>query len=109
MKRLFAGCLLLGCAVSARAGGVTVIPDLTYSEADPKRNQLDLYMPKDAKACPVVMFIHGGGYKKGDRKDIKELGPALASHGVGVAVISYRLYPDVKHAEQIGDVALALA
>lgn len=101
--------LLLACLTRAQGGEVVTIPDLAYTPTDIDKNKLDLYMPKGAKDCPVVMFVHGGGYRRGDRKDTKDLGPVLAAEGVGVAVISYRLIPTVKHPEQIGDVALALA
>lgn len=86
--------------------------DLPYVEgkaADPEKQKLDLYVPKDAKGFPVLVFVHGGGYSKGDRKDGADLGKLLAAHGVGAAVISYRLFPQVKHPEHIRDVARAFA
>ena len=85
---------------------------LSYAEgpgADPARNLLDLYLPKQAAAFATVVFVHGGGYQRGDRTLGHNLGVVLANHGVAVASISYRLYPQVKHPGQIQDVAKAFA
>ncbi|MFO0876527.1 MAG: alpha/beta hydrolase [Gemmataceae bacterium] len=81
----------------------------TGEGADAEKNKLDLYLPKGKKNFPLVVFIHGGGYQKGDRKDGQSLGKTLAARGVGTAVISYRLYPQVKHPGHIQDVARAFA
>ena len=77
--------------------------------ADPARNLLDLYLPKHTAAFATVVFVHGGGYQRGDRTLGHNLGVVLANHGVAVASISYRLYPQVKHPAQIQDVARAFA
>lgn len=72
------------------------------SSRDPKR-ELDLYVPSDVyphgrttgKRRPVVVFIHGGGWQRGDRKYIfgmyGNVGRAFAAAGFVTPVISYRL------------------
>lgn len=90
----------------------TSIKDLAYlpgPDADPEKNKLDLYLPKGMKDFPIVVFVHGGGYQKGDRKEGESVGKTIAARGVGVAMISYRLYPKAKHPAQIQDVASAFA
>ena len=46
---------------------------------------------------PVVMFVHGGGWMRGNRRDYFRGGPvvgkALAARGFLVVVPSYRLAP----------------
>lgn len=101
------------------AGGpyaVQAIKDLAYYEgpdADPKKHKLNLFLPKDAKSFPVVLFIHGGGWRFGDRDFLFDvygkLGDRFARNGVGLAVASYRLSPKVKHPEHAKDVARAFA
>lgn len=76
--------------------------------ADPLRHLLDLYLPSSAH-FPTVVFVHGGGYQRGDRTVGHNLGVVLANHGVAVASISYRLFPQAKHPGQIEDVAAAFA
>lgn len=128
--RLFLGALLaaaVGCGVlqaafQENAGGdeaaeyqVEAIHDVAYvegAEADAKKHKLDLYLPKEKGGFPVVLFVHGGAWTTGDRKNFgiyEALGKMFARHGVGAVVISYRLSPGVKHPEHVQDVARAFA
>jgi len=86
--------------------------DLAYddgADADPKKHKLDLYMPKDAKKVPVVMWSHGGAWMMGDRSMYGEVGRRFAESGIGFAAISYRLSPKVKHPAHVEDCARAFA
>jgi acetyl esterase/lipase len=89
--------------------------DLTYyegEEADRAKHRLDLYLPKDRKDFPVVLFVHGGAWTIGDKNDFgayETLGKMFARHGIGAAVANYRLSPKVMHPEHVKDVARAFA
>jgi acetyl esterase/lipase len=55
---------------------------------------LDLYRPAGApRPRPVVIFIHGGGFRSGSRGDPEavEIARGLASRGIVTASIDYRL------------------
>jgi acetyl esterase/lipase len=96
------------------AGGfeVKVIKDIAYSDAkdaDKVKHKLDLYLPEGQKDFPVLFFVHGGGWRGGDRKGAARLGKMFAKHGIGTVAISYRLSPKVKHPAHIQDVAKAFA
>ncbi len=91
------------------------VPYRLGTEADPNKHRLNLFIP-EGKGWPTVLFIHGGGWDSGDRnltfagKDVyNNIGRFLAEQGIGSAVISYRLLPEVGLAEQIDDVATATA
>ncbi len=94
---------------------VKEVKDISYyngKEADPKKHKLDLYLPKERKDFPVLFFVHGGGWKSGDRNYFgvySAIGKFFARHGIGTVVISYRLSPAVQHPEHIKDVARAFA
>lgn len=91
---------------------VETFRDITYSEgrpADLHKHQLDLYLPKDARHFPVLVFVHGGFWSTGDRARHRSLGNRFAQAGVGVVIPSYRLMPAHKHPAQIEDVAAAFA
>ncbi|HEY1375942.1 MAG TPA: alpha/beta hydrolase fold domain-containing protein, partial [Gemmataceae bacterium] len=64
---------------------------------------LDLYLPTKApgRPLPVVLWIHGGGWKNGS----KETCPLtwLAAEGYAVASLDYRLIPWAKWPAQIDD------
>ncbi|MEO8070985.1 MAG: alpha/beta hydrolase [Acidobacteriota bacterium] len=93
-----------------------VVHDISYDpvSGDPHR-ALDLFTP-EGSGWPVVVFVHGGSWTEGDRAlkvggaDIyANVGRFLASHGIGAAVISYRLIPAVDWRTQAGDVLKAVA
>ena len=69
-----------------------VIRDLRYGEAE--RNVYDLYLPEDtsdSKATHLILFIHGGSWTSGDKKDGEMYCRNYASHGYVAASISYTL------------------
>ena len=64
----------------------------------------------------MMVFVHGGGWVEGDKalrfggQDVYgNIGRFYAARGIGVAVISYRLQPQVTWREQVDDVASAVA
>lgn len=72
---------------------VRAIKDLAYYEgkdADPVKHKLDLYLPRDHKGFPVVLFVHGGAWQRGDKGShlgiYRGLATFLARHGIGVVV-----------------------
>jgi acetyl esterase/lipase len=105
------------CAEDAKvqSGGpfeVEVVKDVAYSDAkdaDEVRHKLDLYLPKGQKDFPVLLFIHGGGWRNGSKNGFAKQGQLLARNGVGVVAANYRLSPKVKHPGHIMDVARAFA
>ncbi|MFM8931291.1 MAG: alpha/beta hydrolase [Gemmataceae bacterium] len=85
------------------------IPYRTDPQADPQKHKLDLYLPRGPKNVPVLFFIHGGSWSRGDRKTYALVGETFARNGIATVVISYRLSPGVKHPAHIEDVAKAFA
>ncbi len=90
------------------------VPYDVNATADPKR-QLDLYLPAE-RGFATVVFVHGGGWAWGDRKQsfggadvYRNIGRFLATQGVATAVIGYRLVWPADWREQLGDVARAVA
>ncbi|MEL1250878.1 alpha/beta hydrolase [Aurantiacibacter gilvus] len=70
-----------------------------------------LYWPGADDDAPLVVFVHGGGWSRGDMRMME--GSAKLEHwqslGYAVASVNYRLVPDATVEEQAGDVASALA
>jgi acetyl esterase/lipase len=99
----------------AKAFEVESIKDVAYydgPDADKVKHKLDLYLPKDKKDYPVLFFVHGGAWRFGDKNFFgvySAIGERFAKHGIGAAVINYRLSPKVEHPEHIKDVARAFA
>ncbi|MBC2652955.1 alpha/beta hydrolase [Novosphingobium flavum] len=80
----------------ALAGRVpAVAADLAYGPDE--RHRLDLY-GTPASAAPVILFVHGGGFLKGDKAadgwPNAAVGRWAAEQGFLGAVMNYRLAPD---------------
>lgn len=81
--------------------------DLPYG-ADEKQ-RLDLYLPAKAPtSAPIFIFIHGGGFREGDRAQYGYVARPLAASGVITIVASYRLLPHV-YPDQVEDTQLMIA
>lgn len=67
----------------------------TYQRIKKEKNlKLDFYKPKKTKGkVPLLIYVHGGGFSGGDKKDkiSKDFAIEMAAHGYAVASISYRL------------------
>ena len=75
--------------------GVEVIRDLAYAEESRRReHRLDVYRPKQADGpLPVVMYIHGGGFRILSKDTHWMMGLAFARRGYLVFNVGYRLAP----------------
>ena len=51
----------------------------------------DLYLPDGAGPHPVVVAVHGGGWRRGSRKALAQWGHYLAANGIAMLATSYRL------------------
>lgn len=66
------------------------------------RHRYDLFKPRtEATDAPLVVYIHGGYWQRGDRADYSFVAEALVSKGAYVVVPSYTLCPDASVAEII--------
>lgn len=64
--------------------------DLAYG-TDPKQ-RLDLYLPEgEVSGAPVFLFLHGGGFREGDKAHYGSVAEPFVKAGVITAVASYRL------------------
>ncbi len=88
---------------------VEIHKDIAYAGDDLPKHKLDVYIPKDKKNFPVMVFFHGGGWKSGDRSEYPLLGNRFAKAGIGVVIPSYRLMPQNPYPAQMEDAAAAFA
>lgn len=80
--------------------------DLAYGSNDKQR--LDVYAPRRAKGAPVLIFVHGGEWTKGDKAAVSFKPKFLNENGIVFASINYRLSPAAKHPAHVSDVAAAV-
>jgi acetyl esterase/lipase len=64
------------------------------TEYDSVRHLLDIYTPeKKDKKTTVVVFIHGGKWKVGNKDLYRFLGKKFTKHAITAVIINYRLSP----------------
>ena len=95
-----------------RDGGAMTAPaPQTLSYGKDSLQALDLWVPQGATKAPLVLFVHGGGWKRGSKDNA--MGRAMPAHmlqqGYAFASIDYRLVPAATVEQQAADVATALA
>jgi arylformamidase len=83
--------------------------DVAYGK-DPKQ-RFDLYFPvKKTERAPVLVFLHGGGFREGDRKQYGYAAEPFAQNGIITVVASYRLTTGgFKHPAQPDDAKAIVA
>lgn len=92
------------------AGGDGAVErDLSYG-AD-ARDRLDVYQPTIpvAGGAPVLVFLHGGGFIRGDKSQRAEAGHYFARHGIVTILPNYRLGPGHRWPAGAEDAAAAFA
>ena len=80
---------------AAPKGDLVIEKDVRYGEHE--RNLLDLYRPGGIEGAAVLVYVHGGGYRTGDR-DLNPLVYAnvptyFGRHGLLAMSVTYRLAP----------------
>jgi acetyl esterase/lipase len=81
---------------------------IPYADTNNERQTLDVYAPAKGKNHPVVIWIHGGGWHSGDKKDVSSKPQAFVDRGFLFVSINYRLWPKVTIQQIAGDVAKAI-
>lgn len=89
--------------------------DIVYDEtsADPIRTSLDMYVPNpQASGVPIVVFMHGGGFRGSDKAWYKDLGdmPEWFTQEMGYIFVSlnYHFLPEGQYPVKEQDVANAI-
>ena len=73
-----------------------------------ERHRYDLFRAGDPKA-PLVVYIHGGYWQRGDRKDYSFVAQELNAAGIDVALPSYTLCPAASVMDIVGELRACLA
>ena len=88
--------------------------DIVYKKVNGDKLTLDLFLPEVRLTAtyPVVVYVHGGGFIRGDKDEILDLRPLLRSwldEGWAVISVNYRLlYGDTMFPDNYEDIKSAL-
>ncbi|VTU16314.1 Carboxylesterase [Variovorax sp. SRS16] len=96
---------------SAPKAGIAVARDLAYGTH--ARQVMDIFTPPDAARAPVVVFVHGGAFVRGDKRASDEIYDNVlywfARQGCVGVNLEYRLAPEAAYPDGTRDVAQAMA
>jgi acetyl esterase/lipase len=89
---------------------VTIQRNISYG-ADSAQS-LDVYIPKNAQNAAVILMVHGGAWRTGDKamnRVVENKANRWLAKGIIFVSINYRMLPMADPLTQANDVALALA
>src|SRR4051812_9050570 len=93
----------------AVAPATVVLRDLEYARRATGPLLLDLHVPaQPVTAPPIVVWLHGGGWRKGDRSFAPDLDRYFAARGYAMANVEYRLSGEARFPAQLDDVRAAV-
>ncbi|MGL6225574.1 MAG: alpha/beta hydrolase fold domain-containing protein [Thermoguttaceae bacterium] len=113
-------------ACGAETGRYHAFRNIPYVEKGGERQQLDIFVPrlnkrsevqetqddlqpsKTGSACPLIVYIHGGGWAGGSKEAIGDRISWLIREGYAVAAINYRLTQTNIFPAQIEDCKAAI-
>jgi len=95
------------CILSLSVFAQEELKDIVFAHTSEKELKMDIYFPENKQESrSVLMWIHGGGWKAGSKKNCKL--KWLVEHGYVVASVSYRFSQEAKFPAQIHDCKAAL-
>ncbi|MHC4173423.1 MAG: alpha/beta hydrolase [Planctomycetota bacterium] len=95
------------CAARALAKSSPTHPDEKYGEHE--KQAFDLYLVDSDKPTPLFIWIHGGGFRGGDKRSVNAtMVQRFAEHGVSFASMNYRLTDVGPYPMQMLDAARGL-
>ena len=85
--------------------------DVPYAEGENPAQRLDIYYPPESAPAPwpVMIFVHGGGWTRGDKRRVDFKDDVFTQNGYIFISVNYRLAPEATWREMAQDVASAVA
>jgi acetyl esterase/lipase len=107
MRTLITAATML-IATSVLAAESKIYRDIAYTEPADASRRLDVYAPDQGTNHPVLVWIHGGGWRKGDKSSVQQKPQAFVGKGFVFVSVNYRFVPQVTVKEMTGDIASAI-
>lgn len=83
------------------------LSDIAYADIS-SAQRMDIYLPEGTGPFPVVVLIHGGAFKMGDKGMEASNAAALVAKGIAAVSINYRLSGEARYPAQIEDCKAAV-
>jgi arylformamidase len=96
-------------AAKPQAGPAATPTDSDVAYGPDPANILDLYRPASKDPAPLIVVLHGGGWRAGGKKLGAHVAPPLVAQGYAVAALDYRETKTTTPAQEVQDAALGVA
>ena len=83
-----------------------IVRDIEYASIDHHRLLLDLYLPGKVEGAPLLVWVHGGAWRRGSRSRVPL--NTLTENGWAIAAVDYRLTPVARFPAQVHDIKAAI-
>ena len=89
----------------------TILTTLALFPGVSGADAVDLYLPRTGTRGPLLVYVHGGAWISGDKRQYAALGQRFAAQGIAFAAVNYRLstIPGIMHPAHALDSAKAIA
>ncbi len=95
-------------AADIQAEGVQIMADLEYGKVGDYSLRLDAFLPEEGGPHPVVVSIHGGGWRNGDKASFARQGVNFAKDGIAAFSVNYRLSDVAPYPAAVDDCVTAM-
>jgi pectinesterase len=89
-------------------GGLTICNDLVYVRYGKREMHLDLVLPRGKKKVPVVVIIHAGGWRSGEKNMDRPIAYELSRNGFATVCVEYRLSMEARYPAGVQDIKTAI-
>ena len=104
--RFYCAALMVVFAVNAQAAEPSKLIDIRYATEGDIELKLDLYRPAGVTKPRLIVWVHGGAWRAGSKKDMPLGG--LIDAGYAVASVDYRLSTQAPFPAQAHDIKAAI-
>lgn len=102
--------IFAGTVHAAPPDGIKVLHDVAYGPA--RLQMMDVYLPPEPTAAPVILMVHGGAWRFGDKRHPPVVENKVARwvpNGFIFVSVNYPMVPESDPVAQADDIARALA
>ena len=79
--------------------------DVVFATIGEKRLALDIYLPEGVEKPTLLVWVHGGAWRSGDKADVPSV---FVGNGFAVVSVDYRLSPEALFPAQAHDIKAAI-
>ena len=105
VKLSFTFCVLSSVYATTAIAREQVHKDIEYARVGERPLLVDIYLPRSATHPPLVVWVHGGAWRSGNKED-----PPLefVRAGFALASVDYRLSEEARFPAQVYDIKAAI-